>query len=268
LIVKLISSRETLDFLTKSAPRPWVKRMLLWMIYNGEIIPFFNKGRSVATVSAFSIIFDALGGDWKSESRDELIRKHFEPEMADKLIAAKDMDNIEEVAYEWAIDDGPREVAAGYFVFATAIDWDQGLVEAQVESDQSNDEHLFWDADELLASDFKDPSYFLTLSGLCFELERIEMLQPSTELVPQPHGAAEQGARMGRPRTWDWDGATTHLLTIAQTPDGLPTGPGAQAQIERRIADWFMTTTGNAPAESQVRQHSTKIMRALKRPKG
>ena len=125
------------------------------MIYNGEIIPFFNKGRSVAKVSVFSIIFDALQGDWKSENRDEPIRENFEPEMADKLIAAKDMDKIEEVACEWAIDDGPREVAAGYFVFATGIDWEQGLVEAQIESDKANDEHLFWDFDELLVSDFK-----------------------------------------------------------------------------------------------------------------
>jgi hypothetical protein len=242
--------------------------MLLWMIFNGEIIPFFNKGRSVAKVSAFSIIFDALGGDWTSENRDELIRENFEPEMADKLIAAKDMDKIEEVAFEWAIDDGPREVAAGYFVFATAIDWDQGLVEAEIESSNANDEHLFWDSDELLVSDFEHPNYFVTLSGLCFELERIEMLQPSADLAPPPHRAVERGARMGRPRTWDWDGATIHLLTIAQTPDGLPTGPGAQAQIERLIADWFMTTTGNAPAESQVRQHSTKMMRALKKPQG
>src|SRR5271154_6929524 len=116
--------------------------MLLWMIYKGEIIPSFNKGRSIAKVSDFSIIFDALHRDWANENRDELIRENFEPEMAQKLIAANDMDQIEEVAYEWDIDDGPREVAAGYFVFTTNIDWDQGLVEVQIDADRENDEHL------------------------------------------------------------------------------------------------------------------------------
>jgi hypothetical protein len=40
----------------------------------------------------------------------------------------------------------------------------------------------------------------------------------------------------------------------------------AQAQIERLIAEWFTKETGDAPADSQVRQHATKIMRALKKP--
>jgi DNA invertase Pin-like site-specific DNA recombinase len=31
--------------------------------------------------------------------------------------------------------------------------------------------------------------------------------------------------------------------------------------------DWFMTSTGNTPSVSQVRQHATKIMKVLKRPK-
>ena len=63
------------------------------------------------------------------------------------------------------------------------------------------------------------------------------------------------------------EGSTAYLLSIAQTPDGLAMGQGAQAQIERLIADWFMTSAGNTPAESQVRQHATKIMIALNRPK-
>ena len=49
-----------------------------------------------------------------------------------------------------------------------------------------------------------------------------------------------------------------HLLSIAQTPDGLAMGQGAQAQIERLIADWFMTSTGNSPAESQMRHHARR----------
>jgi len=106
----------------------------------------------------------------------------------------------------------------------------------------------------------------ISLTGLSFDRETIEMLQPSVELAPVAVGQTESRARIGRPRTWDWDSATTYLLTIAQKPDGLPTGPGAQAQIERLIAEWFTNETGDAPAASQVRQHATKIMRALKKP--
>jgi hypothetical protein len=57
-------------------------------------------------------------------------------------------------------------------------------------------------------------------------LRSIEMLQPSVELAPVVVGQTKSRARIGRPRTWDWDSATTYLLTIAQEPDGLPTGPG------------------------------------------
>jgi hypothetical protein len=240
--------------------------MLLWMIYNGEIAPFFNQGRSIAKATAFSILFHALGSNWNSANRDNLIREQFEPEFAGKLIAARDTDQIEEVALEF--DDDPTEVAAGYFVFATTIDWDKGIVESEVDHKSANDDHLFWDSEYFLASDFENPSFSVTLSGLCFERERIEMLQPSAELAPVVPRQAGAHSRVGRPRTWDWDAATMHLLTIAQMPDGLPTGPGAQAQIERLIAEWFMTAAGNAPSESQVRQHATKIVRALDARKG
>ena len=57
-----------------------------------------------------------------------------------------------------------------------------------------------------------------------------------------------------------------HLLTIAQTPDGLPVGQGAQAAIERVVAEWFTATTGNSPSTSQIRSHAAKIMRTLKKP--
>lgn len=90
------------------------------------------------------------------------------------------------------------------------------------------------------------------------------MMQPNHELPEANANATTSAARIGRPRTWDWDAATTHLLTVAQTPDGLPTGKGAQAQIERIIADWFMKETNSTPAESLIRNHAAKIMRAIR----
>jgi hypothetical protein len=265
--MELITSSETLDFLSKSAPRAWVKRMLLWMIFTDEIGAFFLEARSIAKTRVFTIVLEALKGDAFGPKREELIREHFNAEMAEKLIAANEMDHFQEIAHEWGRDEEPQQVSCGYFVHATNINWEEGIVQATILGDNARDESLFWDADYLLNSDFRDADYEVTLKGLCFEREKIELLQPNIE-IPQPaKERRDERPRLGRPRTWDWEGATTHLLTIAQTPDGLPIGPGAQAQIERLVADWFMTSTGNTPSVSQVRQHATKIMKVLKRPK-
>jgi hypothetical protein len=105
-----------------------------------------------------------------------------------------------------------------------------------------------------MLSVFDKADYKVTLTGLYFDQETVELLQPNVELAPGRTGQTESRARVGRPRTWDWDSATTYLLTIAQKPDGLPIGPGAQAQIEQLISEWFTHEAGDAPAASQVRQ--------------
>ncbi len=64
-------------------------------------------------------------------------------------------------------------------------------------------------------------------------------------------GAAEQSGR-GRKPKWDWDGAVGHLLSVANTPDGLPE---SQAEIERLVAAWFRDTVDAEPAESLIRNH-------------
>jgi hypothetical protein len=115
-------------------------------------------------------------------------------------------------------------------------------------------------------SQFVKADYKITMTGLHFDRETIEMLQPNVELAPVATGLTDTRARIGRPRAWDWDGAMRYLLTIAQKPDGLPIGSGAQAQIERLISEWFTNETGDAPASSQVRQHATKIVHVLKKP--
>lgn len=264
----LITANDALDFLSKSAPRAWVKRMLLWMIFNAELEAYFLEGRSIATVKLFSIALRALGAEAFGERREELIRKNFDAEMAEKLISADAMDDYEEVAYEWNLKEGPQQVSCGYFVYATNIDWEEGTVQATIHYSTKRDDTLFWDADNLLVSDLEDPDYEVTLKGLCFDRDKIEILQPSIDLSPSPQDRKKERPRIGRPRTWDWDGAITHLLTIAQKPDGLPVGPGAQAQIERLVADWFIAGAGNGPSVSQVRQHVTNIVRAIKASKG
>ena len=95
------------------------------------------------------------------------------------------------------------------------------------------------------------------------------MLLPSSSLgetigflTAQP----ERRRPVGRPPKWDWEGAMANVVSKAQHPDGLPTGPGAQARIEGLITDWFMAEVQDAPASSQVRQRAAKIMRMIETP--
>jgi hypothetical protein len=188
--------------------------------------------------------------------------------LAEKILQAGERDYVEYVTYEWdeSIED-PVVVSAGYFLRADTINWTTGILEVEINTLWDHiEKNYFMEEEDLLTSEFEKAEYKITLTGLSFDREAIEMLLPNMELGPSAVTQTESRARIGRPRTWDWDGAITYLLTVAQTPDGLPTGPGAQAQIERLISEWFTNETGDAPAASQVRQHVTKIMRTLKKP--
>lgn len=73
------------------------------------------------------------------------------------------------------------------------------------------------------------------------------------------------GHSRGRPPKYDWEGALAHVTAVANTPDGLETGPGAQAAIERLITDYFARTSNNgtAPCESEIRKRASLVMKAI-----
>jgi hypothetical protein len=265
--LELISAHEALEFLGKSAPRPWVKRMLLWMICTRELAPYFLGGKSIAKCLALGAVFQDVGSDVSAEIARTTVESRFSPKLADLIRRAGDRGYVKYITHEWGeSDDGPQIVSPGYFLRADNIDWKNGIVQVEVPMWDNVEQNYFNEEEDLLTSEFDKADYKITLVGLSFDREAIEMLQPNVDIGPAAAGQTESRARIGRPRTWDWDGATTYLLSVAQTPDGLPTGPGAQAQIERLISEWFTNDTGDAPAASQIRQHATKIMRALKKP--
>lgn len=80
---------------------------------------------------------------------------------------------------------------------------------------------------------------------------------------PAPH----ELRRVGRPAKWHWEGALAHVVAMAQTPVGLPTGHGAQAKIEAIIAEWFTAETGNSPSISQIRTRAALVRVMIERPK-
>jgi hypothetical protein len=77
-------------------------------------------------------------------------------------------------------------------------------------------------------------------------------------------------ARQGRPPKWDWEAAMAYVVACANTPDGLETGPGAQAAIERLIADFFIRSSDDstAPCESETRKRASRIVKAMANFKG
>ncbi len=266
-MIELVPSSEVLSFLSKSAPRAWIKRMLFGMICNSELVPYFQSGKSIAKSMALYLMINAIPEGGTLEDVQKNLEAHFDGEILDKLKASKSEDYLEEVASEWDADnDGPRPVSLGFFLYSTHLDWEKGEMHVELDDLSGYDRGYFADEDDLLGSSFDKPSFDLKFFGLYFERNAIELLQPSFEFERQSTRSSIPVTRLGRPRTWDWDGATTHLISIAQTPDGLPTGAGAQAHIERIIADWFVSNSGDAPSDSQVRKHAAKVVRAIKKP--
>ncbi|MGG7519777.1 hypothetical protein ACQ3G6_18045 [Allorhizobium undicola] len=72
----------------------------------------------------------------------------------------------------------------------------------------------------------------------------------------------------GRPPTWDWDGATIHLIAVANTPDGLRLegGRGDNAKIANMMRDWFILKTGNSPDFSDLKKRARKVIDAISKP--
>ncbi len=266
--MKLVPSSEVLNFLSQSAPRPWIKRMLQWMIYTGELVPHFTQGRIRPFTNVMSVLLKEQGL-FELHSKpgfEAAVRKAFDRDSAEQLLGRDATDPVYDRAIEWSDDEEPHQVGAGMFVLADEIDWERGLLRAVWNRPDTSDDHLFWDADIHLTSEFDEPSFEVAMAGLSFPFDVIEMLQPHQEFTPvSPLRAGNR--TMGRPRKWDWEGAMAHLTGVAQHPDGLPSGVAAQAQIERIMGDWFVGTTGDSPAVSQIRSRAQTIMRSIEKPK-
>jgi hypothetical protein len=69
--------------------------------------------------------------------------------------------------------------------------------------------------------------------------------------------------RRGAKRKWDWEGAICSVAARANTPDGLPSGHGAQAEIGRMLAEWFRDNQDGEPVASEIGARASKIMEAV-----
>jgi hypothetical protein len=266
--VKLISFKNSVDFLPSSAPRPWMKRLFAWMCVNDELRAYATHGIVTAQSPLFAILtsmdgYDPLG---PMADRDELIKRYYNSELSSKMIGRRYDELIDDDPIEWSIADEPIMSSAGTILYSNNIDWELSTLDGEyVESMISQNETLFWDRDELYVSGFHGASYHAQLGGLSFAADSIELLHPIREGLTPTLPRTTNASGLGRPRKWDWEGAMAALVAVAQHPDGLPTGPGAQAKVEKMTADWFAKEAGDTPAPSQIRQHISALLRGLKR---
>ncbi len=242
------------------------------MAFDEGLAAYSRRGR----VQAYGSVADMTGGyieeagQLSGPEMDATIRKNFREEIAAKLIGKDPFSRYEEEPYEWDDSQDPVQLDIGFFLYASEIDWEEGIIRADTIPGDGDLREVFFPDSEFLGTELDRADFDAVIEGLSFEFSKIEMLLPSMALGAATGFTAlgnEARAGIGRPKKWDWEGALANVIAVAQTPDGLPTGQGAQARIEELIADWFIAETGNSPAVSQIRQRSASIMRTLEKPK-
>lgn len=277
-LTMFITSGQTLDVLQHHAPRAWCKRLLLWEIFNGSINVYFLTGRITEKRRPADYLVEALGEDRDAGLSLAQVERHFSaveaealravgcPERLESIQEAFDLPPVEVERNEWTGE--PTRIPIGPFVYADLVDFENGRLDAEDMSLTHLEKSLFEEAEEF-NTEFDHSILEVRLSGMCFELNAIEMLAPGAQ-CPLPmrfdevaNPATKPKVGPGRARKWDWDGALAHIAAIANRPDGLPEGHGAQAAVERMIAEWFITRTDGSPPESEIRKRAAQVMSAV-----
>jgi hypothetical protein len=262
-----ISASDAVQFLSQAAPPAWVRRTLLWMAQRLELQMFADEiiVKPHTDVLSFTRGLFDKAGEWSGPKMDALIRSEYEADFAEKLIGKSPSERVYDEPHQILGAEGVVPIDPGYVIFYTKFDAEGNKLEAlNIDEKTMNNEYFFF-SDEWCISEFDDPLFDFYISGLKFEAQAIELMLPTSSLSAniERQERPKVAARIGRPRSWDWDGAMAHIVAKAQTPDGLPTGHGAQAAIEAMIAEWFETETGGSPATSQIRTKASMIMSAI-----
>lgn len=242
------------------------------MAFDAELEAYSLSGRVQAhtTVFEFTAQLYEAAGEFAGPKMDAAIRENYGPEFQRKLLGKDRWDRIDDDPQTWAESDSPLKIDPGFFLYASDIDFEAGSIATGYLDTSGDFGSAVFPNQDLFGTEFEHPEYEAELHGLSFVKSQIELLLPmmqlkgSSELQPDLLGWRRS---VGRPPRWDWEGVLAHIVSLAQHPDGLPTGPGAQARVEEKIAEWFMNEVGDTPAESQIRQRASKIMRMIARSK-
>jgi hypothetical protein len=273
-----ITSAQALDMLQNHAPRAWCKRLLLWEIFIGPVSAYFLAGTIIEKRQAADFLLEARELDQSSGLSLAKVELHFSKEDADALRAvgcpeepksiaeAFNVPPIETCRHGW--EKEPIRIPIGAFIYADMFDFESGRLECDELTMAHLEKFLFEETDEF-NTNFEHSTLEVRLFGMCFELGSIEMLAPG---APSPlpirfdeasTPATKSRGGPGRARKWDWDGALAYIAAVANKPDGLPEGHGAQAAVERMIAEWFVARTDGSPPESEIRKRAAQVMSAV-----
>jgi hypothetical protein len=264
-----ISFRDAVLFMSQSAPPAWAYRSLLWMASTNELNLYADKVEVTpyTSVGSFTMQLYEKAGEFSGEKMDLAIRAEYPPEMAAKLVGRSHGADFFDETLIVSDPDQLGVIDRGFILFADEIDWQNSRMSVGwIDEKLISLEELF-PTQGFVGSEIEDPNYQVVFEGLKFEANVVELLLPSAQLVlPNSSSSPTPGARYaGRPTKWDWDGAMAHVIAMANSPDGLPDGHGAQAKIEAMIAQWFVDQTGNSPATSQIRAKASRIMRGIEK---
>lgn len=255
--------------LSAHAPRAWSKRVLSWQIFLGELGLFFTAGKIVEQRSASLLAFEATG--YAESAKLEDLVEQYGHEFGHKIYRQLPHGMVDLRIDEW--EHEARLFPVELLTLADELDWEEGMLsiflygEIAKKFDEPYDSLFIEDEKADLQVDLRD---------MCFSLESIEMLAPNGQIPGRdelPHvvsRAKVQGSRKGGPgrrREYDWEGALFYLIGEAEknaiAPD--PDAHGAQADIKRKLADWFASNGGKVPADSQLQSYAARALSSIRR---
>jgi hypothetical protein len=259
----LIPAGQALDMLATLAPRAWCKRLLSWEVFSGPLNLYALKGEIIRFRYARDILDKAGFEKAPTEEELESLKANDDPEFYLPVIRAAAASSygepVETLREEW---EGSSELPLPHWLSVFSdIDWEKGVLRIELSSGLVPSEWAFND-DQFTLDDHEKLE--ATLSDLAFELAAIELLAPSATAPEAGSSGSSAMApkRIGRPPKWDWEAALAYVVQVANTPDGLPAGEGAQAQLEQIISSYFAERYGAEPAPSEVRRRASMIMAA------
>lgn len=218
---RLISSKDAIEQLASRAPHAWCKRLLLSLIMDGTVTAFAGAGHLVGRVPVNCLLNDDKLGWADGEPFWAAVAEywgHGAPTEKDVFQGYK----FPVTGYRWCEENSPNEISYGYFAYADSLDWENGILRIDSIFPNEVERELFLKDDWMFhrGKNFDDAlfswlEFEIDLSALSFDRSVIELL------TGLEHPASTANHKSGRPTKWDWAGAMTAVVRLANHPDGI-----------------------------------------------
>ena len=268
---RLISSREALDILSRSAPRAWCKRLLLNLIFEGHLFAFVQEGQWQGYLPLGVLLDNDKLAPADGDAFWQAVREKWGPGAPSSMEDIKRGREGKALAQitggRWYQDSEypVRQIGFGYFYNADEINFESGELTIEeffpfetIESFFTSDDHIFNVKDRIGEDLFSWLVCSVKFSALSFESSAIELVSGL-----ERQGRGSYHAETGRPTKWDWAGAMLAVVALANRPDGIGQERGQQARVEEALESWFLEVTGDQPHKSQVREYAKRVMAYL-----